>query len=79
MSTMSATPMPMAPPEPPSPRMVATMGTGRTANSFMLSGDGLADAPVLSRDAGIGPGVSMKERMGRPNLAACRASRSALR
>ena len=37
MSTMSATPIPMAPPDPPSPRIVAIMGTGRMENSFMLS------------------------------------------
>ena len=79
MITRSATPIPSAPPLPPSPITAATIGTGMR-NHFMIAFAIAAAMPRSSAPApGYAPGVSISDTIGKPNFAAWRARRRALR
>ena len=54
-------------------------GHGQARHFAQVAGDGLGLAALLGVDAGVGAGVSMKVKMGRPNFAASCITRSALR
>ena len=70
MITRSATPIPSAPPLPPSPITAATIGTG-IRNQSMIAWAIAAAIPLSSAPApGYAPGVSISETMGKPNFAA---------
>ena len=70
MITRSATPIPSAPPLPPSPITAATIGTGMR-NQSMIAFAMAAAMPRSSAPApGYAPGVSMRLMIGNPNLAA---------
>ena len=56
MRTRSATARASAPPEPPSPVMVAMVGTRRRDISQEVAGDGFALAALFGADAGVGSG-----------------------
>ena len=56
MATLSPTPIPSAPPEPPSPITTQMIGVGSRDISNMFCGDHLGLAALLGADARIGAG-----------------------
>ena len=56
MATRSATPMPSAPPEPPSPVTTLTIGRAEAAHFHQVAGDRFGLAALFGADAGVGAG-----------------------
>ncbi len=78
ISTSSATPRASAPPLPPSPITVATIGTRTSVSVWMQAAMALLCPRSSDPMPGSAPGRSMKVTIGRPNFSACRISRRAL-
>ncbi len=70
MSTRSVTPMPSAPPEPPSPTTTEMVGVRSIAISRRLTAIASETWRSSEPTPGKAPGVSMNERTGSPNFSA---------
>ena len=79
MNTRSPMAIPSAPPLPPSPQTMTTIGTSSMNISRRLNA--IASATPRSSDStpGYAAGVSMKTTIGRPNFCASCITRRALR